>query len=65
MERRQAGPPPRCTACSADRSWFGGERVTAIYEMHSYRCPVCRTEVRVIEPSERPNNNGSRYQLKD
>lgn len=60
MEQRQAGPRPRCMACGADRRLVYGERVTATYEMCSYRCPICRTEVRVVELSEQPVKNGWR-----
>ena len=49
---------PRCTACNADRKLVFEERVAMTYEMRSYRCPICRTEVRVVEPSERPGKIG-------
>ena len=54
MEHRQASPQPRCTACDADRRLVFEERAATTYEMRSYRCPICRTEVRVVELSERP-----------
>lgn len=61
MEHRQADPQPRCTACDADRKLVYGERVTTTYELHSYRCPICRTVVRAVKLSERPFKNGSRF----
>jgi transposase-like protein len=61
MEHRHADPQPRCNACNADRKLVYGERVTTTYEMLSYRCPICRSEMRVVELSKRPIKSGSRF----
>ena len=61
MEQSQFTPQPRCTACDTDRRLVHGERVSATYEMRSYRCPVCGTEVRMVGLSERlPESHSAR-----
>ncbi|MBA4034183.1 MAG: hypothetical protein C0480_06210 [Bradyrhizobium sp.] len=49
MSDLQSSPPPTCSACGVEREPFGAEHATRQYEIRTYRCPQCRTDLRLVE----------------
>ena len=43
---------PKCVACEVERKLVFAEVVNARYEVRSFRCPVCKTTLRLVEARE-------------
>jgi hypothetical protein len=57
-----------CTACDIERKPVADETVTSWYEIVFYRCPSCKTTLRVVERKPNIGNahrlNGNRKSLR-
>lgn len=50
---------PICSVCAVERAPVFSEPVTLKWEIRSYRCPICKTVLRLVEPSEQiPRRRG-------
>lgn len=47
-----------CTACNVMRKAVDAEPLTNWYELVSYRCPSCKTVLRVVERRPKGGNAG-------
>jgi len=43
---------PKCVACGVERKLVLAEVVTARYEIRSFRCPVCKSTLQLVEARE-------------